>query len=426
MGRRPLPLRLYAAAANLLAPVAYNRVKAKLRAQGIPPARFGERMGRATQPRPDGTLIWFHAASVGESLSVLRLITHMAQAHDDWHFLITSGTATSGKILADRLPPRCTHQFAPLDSGPAVRRFLGHWHPDLAVFVESEFWPQMLNKTHATGVPMALLNARISDGSARNWKRFSATARHLLSVFSMIHCQDKRTEGHLRDIGLTHAQVGQNLKSLSGPLPFDAETLDQMRHSIGARPVWLASSTHPGEDEIVLEAHRQLLETHPELLLILVPRHPERAGDIAALIAKAGLRHAQRSAGALPGAGDQVYLADTLGETGLWYALSPITCLCGSFSPVGGHNPYEPAHAGSALIHGPLYANFADTYGELDAARASTEVTDAGALAGAIAQWLDDAVALQAARDRVSAFATAQEDALDALALDLSALVDPV
>ncbi len=426
MGRRPLPLRLYTAAANFLAPVAFNRVKAKLRAQGIPPHRHRERLGHATHPRPDGPLIWFHAASVGESLSVLRLMGHMARAHDDWHFLITSGTATSGKVLADRLPPRCIHQFAPLDSGRAVARFLAHWRPNLAVFVESEFWPQMLAKTHESGARMALLNARISDSSARNWARFSATARHLLGVFSLIHCQDKRTEGHLRALGLDHARVGQNLKSLSGPLPVDSSVFQEMQATLGARPVWVASSTHPGEDEIMLGAQKRLLADHPDLLLILVPRHPERAGQIKTLIAQTGLSHAQRSAGAMPGADDQVYLADTLGETGLWYALSPITCLCGSFVPVGGHNPYEPAHAGAALVHGPLYANFADTYAELNAARASTQAQDAGDLTAAVDHWLNDPVALQDARDRVSRFATAQEDALDALALDLSALVDPV
>lgn len=426
MGRRPLPLRLYTVAANLLAPVAYNRVKAKLHAEGIPQDRYRERMGHATQPRPDGPLIWFHAASVGESLSVLRLIGHMAQAHDDWHFLITSGTATSGKMLADRLPPRCTHQFAPLDSGRAVARFLAHWRPDLAVFVESEFWPQMLAKTHASGARMALLNARISDRSARNWKRFATTARHLLGVFSLIHCQDKRTERHLRALGLDHAQVGQNLKSLSGPLPVDSAKLQAMQTATGARPVWVASSTHPGEDDIMLAAHHRLLADHPDLLLILVPRHIERAGQIKTLIAQNGLSHAQRSAGGMPGPGDQVYLADTLGETGLWYALSPITCLCGSFVPVGGHNPYEPAHAGSALVHGPLYANFADTYAELAAGHTSTEVQDADELADAVNHWLDNPPALQDARDRAARFAAAQEDALDALALDLSALVDPV
>src|SRR6056297_185549 len=426
MGQRPFPLRLYAVAANLLAPVAYARVKAKLQEHGTDPMRIRERLGHATQSRPDGRLIWFHAASVGESLSVLRLIEHMGQTHDEWTFLITSGTATSGKILADRLPKRCVHQFAPLDSRGAVRRFLAHWSPDLAVFVESEFWPQMLGLTHAAGVPMALINARISDRSMGSWQRFGKTARHLLGVFSLIHCQDRRTERNLRQLGLGHATAGRNLKSLSGPLPVEHDKLEAMQGALAGRSVWLASSTHPGEDEVVIAAHRALLADHPELLLILVPRHPERADAIATLTRAAGLSVAQRAAGALPEVGTQVYLADTLGETGLWYALCPITCLCGSFVPVGGHNPYEPAQAGSALVHGPLHANFADTYAELRAAGASTEVDGPEALAAAVDRFLRDGAALAQARDALGAFSKGQDDALDALALDLSALVNPV
>lgn len=426
MGSRPLPLRIYTLAANLLAPLAYRRVRAKLLAHGTERARLRERLGHATAARPDGRLIWFHAASVGESLSVLRLIEHMGHTDANWNFLITSGTATSGKVLSNRLPPRCQHQFAPLDSRAAVGRFLTHWRPDLAVFVESEFWPQMLGLTHAAGVPMALLNARISDRSMRGWKRFDRTARHLLGMFTLIHCQDRRTEANLHDLGLDHARAGRNLKSLSGPLPHDADALARMHEALGARPLWLASSTHPGEDEIMLAAHARLLERWPDLLLILVPRHPERTPDIDALIAAAGLSATRRTTGALPDARTQIYLADTLGETGLWYRLSPITCLCGSFVPVGGHNPYEPAHAGSALLHGPLHANFADTYGELRAAGASTEVEDASDLAEAVAGLLADPAALDSAQARIETFAHAQEDALDALALDLSALIDPV
>ena len=196
----PLPVRLYAAAANLIAPLAYRRVAAKLRAHGTDPVRFRERMGKPTAKRPDGPLIWFHAASVGESLSVLRLITHMGETNPGWHFLLTSGTATSAEIVAKRLPPRCTHQFAPLDARRAMRRFLAHWEPSAAIFVESELWPQMLQMTRAAGIPLALLNARISDRSARNWKKFPATSRHLMGHFNVIHTQDARTTAHLHDV----------------------------------------------------------------------------------------------------------------------------------------------------------------------------------------------------------------------------------
>ncbi|MEQ8898357.1 MAG: 3-deoxy-D-manno-octulosonic acid transferase [Roseovarius sp.] len=412
----PLPVRLYRVAANIVAPLAYRRVAAKLDAQGISPTRQKERLGRATAARPKGRLIWFHAASVGESLSVLRLIEHLGHALPDASFLLTSGTATSAQIVAKRLPPRTQHQFAPLDAARPLRRFLRNWHPDAAIFVESELWPQMLSHTHDAGIPLALINARISDGSARNWKRFPQTARHLMNHFRLIHCQDARTARHLHDLGLPQAETGQNLKSLAGPLPYDAKALADLQETIGPRPLWLASSTHPGEDEIMLAAHASVLAKHPDALLILVPRHPERADAIAKLITDAGLTPARRSTGEHPTDGTQVYLADTLGETGLWYALSPLTCLCGSFTPVGGHNPYEPAHAGSAILHGPLYANFAKTYPELDASGAALEVEDADALATQLDHLLTTRDQLETMRQNARRFAASQTDMLDAFA----------
>lgn len=411
----PLTVRLYRVAAGLLAPVAYRRVSARLAEQGVSPARRRERMGHATAARPAGRLIWFHAASVGESVSVLRLIERLGARLPDAGFLITSGTATSARVVAERLPPRTAHQFAPLDTGPALRRFLAHWRPDAAVFVESELWPQMLIETRAAGAPIALVNARLSEASARRWKRFGTTAHYILNHFTLIHCQDARTETHLRALGLAQAQRGANLKALAGPLPYDVRALQAMRAQIGDRALWLASSTHPGEDQIVIKAHAAVLAGDPSALLILVPRHPERADAIETLIRDAGLTCARRSRGDKIGNETQVYLADTLGETGLWYALAPLTCLCGSFTPVGGHNPYEPAHAGSAVLHGPLYANFAETYAAMDAAGAAREVPDGAALARAVPDLLTDAQTLTAMRDAARTFAAHQQDVLDDL-----------
>lgn len=420
----PLPVRLYSVAANLIAPLAYRRVAAKLRAHGTDPARFGERLGIATAQRPDGRLIWFHAASVGESLSVLRLIEHMGEANPGWHFLLTSGTATSAEIVGKRLPPRCTHQFAPLDARKALDRFLTHWHPSAAIFVESELWPQMLQMTQAAGIPLALLNARISDRSARNWKRFPHTSRHLMGHFNIIHTQDARTTDHLHDLGLNHAYTGQNLKSVSGPLPFDADELARLKAAIGDRPLWVASSTHPGEDEVMLKAQKILLRDHPDLLLILVPRHPDRAGTIKSMIKAQDLAGSRRSTDGQITADIQVYLADTLGETGLWYALSPITCLCGSFTPVGGHNPYEPAYAGSAVLHGPLYANFAKTYADFDAGGGARQVAGAADLAEVVSGLLHDPKSLTDMQKKSRDYAGAQDNMLDQIAGTLTDALD--
>ena len=416
----PWPVRLYGLGANLIAPLAYGSVSRKLRAQGADPSRLPERLGHATRPRPEGRVIWFHAASVGESLSVLGLIAHLGAQDPELSFLITSGTATSASILSGRLPRRTTHQFPPLDSRRAVTRFLDHWRPSAAVFVESELWPQMISLTAARNIPLALINARISDGSARNWGRLPATARHLMGSFRMIHCQDQRTADHLRALGLDHAKAGVNLKSLSGPLPHDAGELERMKAQVQDRPLWLAASTHPGEEDVVLAAHRAMLGRDPNALLILVPRHPERADAIEVQIAEAGMEGARRSTGMRITGQTRVYLADTLGEMGLWYALSPLTCLCGSFADVGGHNPFEPAHAGSAIVHGPLYVNFANAYAELAAQKAAIEVPDATALAGVLHRFLDDPSALDTLRARARAFAKAQDAGLDGFADGLS------
>ncbi|MET4100814.1 3-deoxy-D-manno-octulosonic-acid transferase [Roseovarius sp. MBR-78] len=415
----PLTLRLYGAAADLLGPVIWRGMRRKLEAQGTDPARWPERLGHATQPRPEGRLIWFHAASMGEAASVLPLIAHWGTVQPDTEFLITSGTATSAAMLARRLPKRCRHQFAPLDTRPALGRFLRHWRPDAGIFVESELWPQMLRQTARAGVPLALVNARLSDRSARGWARAGRTARHLMGHFRLIHCQDARTEANLRALGLDLARQGPNLKALSGALPVDQGARAALEGLIGARPVWLAASTHPGEDEIMLDAHSRLLAHLPEALLILAPRHPERGAALEGLIAARGLHGARRSIGAQPSAQTQVYLADTLGEMGLWYALCPLTCICGSFTPVGGHTPYEPAHAGAAILHGPHYANFAEVYPALDACGAGREVADGADLAAALSHLLQDARTRDAMREAARGFAAGDAGALAALTDDL-------
>ena len=414
---RPTGILLaYGLAARILAPLAYLRIRRKLHTHGTPPERIRERLGCATLPRPAGKLLWFHAASVGESLSVLRLIEHLGQKDAALHFLLTSGTATSAQMVASRLPVRCFHQFAPLDSPSNVTRFLDHWHPDAAVFVESEMWPNMLRIAARRGMPLALLNARISDRSARGWARLGGTARHLLRLFSMIHCQDARTARHLSDLGAVAARHGANLKAMAGPLPTDGAVLEDLRAHVGARPVWIAASTHPGEEEVMLSAHRTLLDNHPDALMILVPRHPDRAGAIAAQISAARATFSRRSIGAPPARTDQVYLADTLGELGLWYALAPVACIAGSFVPVGGHNPYEAAHAGSAVLHGPLYANFADAYAQMDAAGAARQVADANDLGAVLTGLFSAPSKLRDMQEAARRFAAAQDNQLATLA----------
>lgn len=379
---RPTALfRLYSVLSAIALPFAARRAVAKLRHGGVAVHRAHERLGHATLERPLGSLIWFHGASVGEAKSVLPLLGRIRAVSPDTQVLLTSGTATSAEAVAPRLPDGVMHQFSPLDGTGPIARFLDHWRPDLCVLVESELWPNLLDTCARRGIPVALLNARLSDRSADGWKKFPDTAAYVLRGIAWAHCQDRRSRDHLRDMGLPHADQGTNLKSILGAPRVRPEDVDQAHHALAGRPIWVAASTHPGEEEQVLNAHRTLLRTHPNLRLILVPRHPERADQIRSLIDRAGLSLAQRSTGDGLDTNTQVYLADTMGETDLWYAISPIVFLGGSFSDVGGHTPFEPAAAHTAILHGPNYANFAEAYAAFQMKDASVQVTDAAELA---------------------------------------------
>lgn len=350
------------------------------------PERIGEREGIPSLPRPDGRLIWFHAASVGESLSLLEVIRRLGEHDKALNFLITTGTVSSAGILAARLPDRCQHQFVPLDIRPFVQRFLDHWRPDLAVWTESEFWPSLILATQARGTPLVLVNARMSERSARRWRWLPGAARRILAAFRAVQAQDDVTAAALRRLGVApdRLAVTGTLKEGMPPLPCNEVERVRLSRKIGDRPVWAAASTHPGEEEIVAEAHAKASQSVLRLMVILAPRHPERGNEIAATLRARGFNVAQRSAGQDPQPETAVYLADTLGELGLWYRLAPVSFVGGSLVDRGGHNPFEPAALGSAIIHGPHVRNFADIYARLDAAGAARQVRDATTLITAV------------------------------------------
>ena len=384
--------------------------------------RIGERKGEASVPRPTGRLIWFHAASVGESLSLLEVIRRLG-AHDaGLSFLITTGTRSSAEVLAERLPARCIHQFVPLDVKRFVLRFLDHWQPDLAVWTESELWPTLIVETHKQDVPLLLINGRMSERSQRKWRWLGGAAGALLDRFDGIQVQDDITARALRSFGVPPERltVTGTLKEGTPPPPCDESERSALSEAIGGRPVWLAASTHPGEDSIVLAAHRIAARSAHSLLLILAPRHPERGDDLAALIEDHGFRWARRSTGSPVTRDTQVYLADTLGEMGLWYRLAPVSFVGGSLVPVGGHNPFEPAALGSAIIHGPNTANFQDVYDRLTAAQAAMTAQDAESLAAAVTHLIqpDYSAPLAYAAWEVSSSGAAVTDRALALILD--------
>lgn len=401
---------LYRSATALIAPLAYRKVAAKLAAHGVSPERQRERLGHASQPRPEGTLIWFHGASVGECLAALTLITRLGKHLPQAQFLLTSGTATAAQVVSKRMPPRCRHQFAPLDASGPVRRFLTHWRPTAGVFVESELWPVTLVATRRSGAKLALVNARLSDRSVARWRRKAPTARFIMDQFSLFLTQNHHISDNLLELGAAPERVraGGNLKAGSEPLPVDTDALAQLRKALGSRPVWVASSTHIGEEQPILTAHKALLEKHPDLCLLLVPRHPERGDEIADLIDQSAIGCARRSKAEMPTAKTRVYLADTMGELGSWYALSPIVFLGGSLEPIGGHNPFEVAQAGAAIITGPGYHNFSETFPPMIAAKGAVEVHDAAQLCDAVSHWLTQPEALQQATTAAASFASDQ------------------
>jgi 3-deoxy-D-manno-octulosonic-acid transferase len=388
--------------------------------------RLDERRGIASAARPEGELVWFHAASVGESLALLELIRKLLDDRPDAVVLVTTGTVTSAEVMKERLPQGAVHQYIPLDAKAFVTRFLDHWRPDLAIWTESELWPTLICETHARGVPMVIVNARMSKASHDRWRFLRRMARSLLLRFEMALVQDDLTEIYLRRLGMPpeRMEVTGTLKEGAAALPVNEAELSAIRTEFAGRPVWLAASTHEGEEKFALEAHRLARRTNPRLLLVLVPRHAERGDDIAKLLQTEEWAFNRRSAGEEPEPESHVYLADTMGELGLWYRLAPISFVGGSWEPIGGHNPFEPAALGSAILHGPYVTNFVDIYQRLTEARAARLVTSPASLAESVDELLSPDRAAQmahAAWEVVSAGSDVTERALEVIMDQLDA-----
>ncbi|WP_249138085.1 3-deoxy-D-manno-octulosonic acid transferase [Phenylobacterium montanum] len=401
----PLPLALYAGLTGLIEPLAPRLLQGRARRGKEDPARLGERLGRASVARPPGPLAWLHGASVGESLSLLPLVEAFRTRRPDATVLVTSGTRTSAELLARRLPAGAIHHYAPIDGPAAVARFLDHWRPDLAVRVESELWPNLLLETKRRGARMALLSAKLSEDSARSWSRLPRSARALFGAFDLVLAQDATAAARLERLGAKVAGLA-DLKFGAEALPVDPAALDALRTEIGGRPLILAASTHPGEDELVLGAFAEIAA--PEALLVIVPRHPERGPQIAALaearLGAVSLRSAGQGLNAV-----SVHVADTLGELGLWFRLARLAVIGGGFvSGVGGHNPLEPARLDCPFVSGGQVENWATAYAELIAVDgcALIEASELGAVMSAA---LPGDPALAARAGRAWAYAQARD-----------------
>ena len=383
---KSLGLAVYLAVSSGLEPLARRILRRRIAAGKEDPERSEERIGRPGMPRPEGEIIWMHSASVGEVVSILRVVEMIGKLRPDLRFLITTGTLSSARLLLRRMPRRTVHQFLPYDVRSAVEGFLDHWRPSLGIWTESELWPALICETHRRRIPLLFVNARMSRKSYRRWRWIPGFSASLLRRFRAALVQDSETGRYLRRLGLPRdrIEVTGSLKMGAGMLPHDCRAEAAFAQACGDRQIWLAASTHSGEEEIVADAHALVEERQKGTLLIVVPRHPERGGEVAGMLSARGFRVRCRSTGELPDADDQIYVADTLGELGLWYRVAPVSFVGGSMVKSGGHNPYEPALLESAIVHGPHVSNFSQDFGRLESAGATMRVTSVRELADAI------------------------------------------
>ncbi|MAY67613.1 MAG: 3-deoxy-D-manno-octulosonic acid transferase [Rhodospirillaceae bacterium] len=413
-------LGLYRAMTTLGAPLIHVYLGRRIKAGKEDPHRFNERLGRAAMARPDGPLIWLHGASVGEAMSLLTLINRLKTAAPTANILITTGTVTSARMLADRLPKGAVHQYVPVDRMAYVRRFLDHWRPDLTLWAESEFWPNLLSETAARGKPLILVNGRISPRSFKGWSRVPKFIAGLLGGFALCLGQTEGDAERLRALGAPGARSVGNLKFAADPLPADAARLADLRAATTGRPVWLAASTWAGEEAIAWRVHQDLAPTHSGLLTIIVPRHPNRGAEIAAQLAAQGGRVKRRAVGDLPDAGTDVYIADTMGELGVFFTLAPVVFMGKSLSADGGQNLLEPARLGCAVLHGPRMTNFADMAARMAIAGASLPVADGTGLSAAVGRLLRDTAEADTFAEHARTFAQAEAGVIDRLMAELS------
>lgn len=383
-----LELRAYRALTSLARPMAPLILKFRERRGKEDPARRGERLGQASLPRPPGTIAWVHAASVGETSAILPLIGQLIQRRPELTVLLTTGTVTSAQFAATRLGARTLHQYVPLDSPRLVQAFLDHWRPALGIFTEQEVWPNLVLEAGRRNIPLALVNARMSDASFGRWQRRAGLAEALFSRFAVVLAQNDTLAHRFQRLGAPRAIAAGNLK-IDAPAPkVEAAAFEALAKAMADRARIVAASTHDGEELAVGAAHAELRTRHPGLVTIIAPRHPERGAAVAQALAARGLDVCRRSEGHLPGPGTDVYIADTIGELGLLYASTRIAFIGGSLIPHGGQNPIEAVRHGAVVVAGRSTYNFADAYAALGTADAAVSVADAAELTTVLGRML--------------------------------------
>ena len=413
-------LRAYLAFSHVSGPIWRAVHRRRLRRGKEIPERLAEKYGEYGTSRPAGTLLWFHALSVGESLALVPLIERALAELPKAHVVLTTSTATSVEALSKAaLPDRCIHVLLPIDTTQATRRFLDHWRPDLAAITELDFWPRLMVETHRRDIPMALINSRLQKQNQANRQRLGGAIGDILALFDQMLVQDVASAQRFAELGAdeTKIKVTGALKSAARPLPADGVQLAALQPAVRQRPVWLAAATSSGEHPLVVDAHRSVCMGQPETLLIIAPRNP-RDGDEAEANARRHFdRVGRRSRGDVPDEKTQVYIADTIGEMGLWYRIAPVSFIGHSLDLNGhgleGKNPFEAAALSSAILHGPSVSYFSESYSTLAEAGAAREVESVESLAEAVVQTLSGDVReamLDGAARVIAAKSTVLED----------------
>lgn len=410
-------IRLYNIIISILYPLVIKRYIRKRQANGKEDIkRFHERLGRPQLKRPEGKLIWFHGASVGESISMLPLINKLLAHFPDLHIMVTTGTTTSADLMGKRLPERAFHQYLPIDNPSFTSRFVKHWQPDLVLWFESDFWPAMLSSIKRKNIPLILVNGRISNKSFKRWQQFDFISKELLSCFTFCLGQSEEDAYRLRVLGAKDSMCLGNLKFAGLPIPVDQDKKAEITAQIGSRPVWCVSSTHNDEEFKIARFIKTLTEKVPGLLTIMAPRHPHRGTEIQETLKDDfQLKTALRSAGEKITPDTEVYIADTIGELGIWYELCPLVFIGGSLIPHGGQNFMEPSRMRDAVIVGPHMHNFTDAMNRAKKADAIMQVNDVLEMEELVTQLLTNKDLLEAKRSLAYNWANGEAKVLDGI-----------
>lgn len=409
-------IRIYNTLIRILYPLVIKRYIKKRQLNGKEDVkRFNERIGRPAKKRPEGKLIWLHGASVGESLSMLPLINKLLESYPDSHVMVTTGTVTSAEVMEKRLPERAFHQYIPIDNPAFVTRFIRHWQPDLVLWFESDLWPALLSGIKRKNIPLILVNGRISNKSFKRWQQFDFISKELLDCFTFCLGQSEEDAYRLRVLGAKNSMCLGNLKYAGINPPVDPDKKAEIESQINSRPLWVVSSTHHDEE---LKIGRFLKKTNsevPGLLTLIAPRHPNRGPEIQEQLNSLGLKTALRSKGEKITPDTDVYIADTIGEVGIWYDLSPIVFIGGSLIPHGGQNFMEPSRFRDAVIVGPYMHNFTDAMNRAKKADAVIQINDAAELETTLLQLLKNKDLLEAKRSLAYNWAYGEAKVLDGI-----------